>query len=72
TWFTILPLTAYGSILAGAILLAIAPVKALFFVAGGALLLTFIGIRNSWDVVTYLATGRFSAEQDASGEDKPG
>jgi hypothetical protein len=58
TWFVILPLGAYGAIAAGAIALATVPVQALFAIAGGVTLLIFIGIRNAWDVVTYLATRR--------------
>ncbi len=57
TWYTILPLVAYGAIFAGAIALLAAPVNALFAIAAGVVLLIFIGIRNAWDVVTYLAIG---------------
>ena len=57
TWYNALPFLAYGAILAGAIALHAFPGKALLAVAGGVLLLIFIGIRNAWDVVTFLATG---------------
>jgi hypothetical protein len=57
-WFTILPFVAYAAISAGAIALAAAPVQALFILAGGVVLLVFIGIRNAWDVVTYLLIQR--------------
>lgn len=57
-WYTILPFGAYGTISAGAIGLAILPVQALCALAGGVMLLVFIGIRNAWDVVTYLAITR--------------
>ena len=57
-WFTVLPFVAYGAISAGAIALAAAPVQALFILAGGVVLLLFIGIRNAWDIVTYLAIVR--------------
>jgi hypothetical protein len=56
-WYTILPLLAYGALLAGAVALNAVPRDALFALAGGVLSLIFIGIRNSWDVVTFLATG---------------
>jgi hypothetical protein len=56
-WYTILPLLAYGALLAGAIVLNAVPRDALFVLAGGVLSLIFIGIRNSWDVVTFLAVG---------------
>jgi hypothetical protein len=56
-WYTILPLLAYGTLFAGAIVLNVVPRDALFALAGGVLSLIFIGIRNSWDVVTFLAVG---------------
>ena len=61
-WYTVLPFVAYGTILAGAVMLSAIPVEALFALAGGVLLLIFIGIRNAWDIVTYIAIG---------GPDKP-
>ena len=57
-WYTILPLVAYGVITASATNLAAVPARALFVLAAGILLLIFIGIRNAWDVVTYLAIER--------------
>ena len=57
-WYTILPFVAYGAISAGAIALSASPVQALFIVAGGVVLLIFIGIRNAWDIVTYIAIQR--------------
>ena len=56
-WYTILPFVSYGVVLVGAIMLATAPPKAPFALAGGVALLIFIGIRNAWDVVTFLALG---------------
>lgn len=56
-WYSILPFIAYATLAAGAIALHRAPRDALFAVAGGVLLLIFIGIRNAWDVVTFLAAG---------------
>jgi hypothetical protein len=64
TWYTILPLVAYGAVSAGAIALATVPAQALFILAGGIVLLIFIGIRNAWDVVTYLAIGQGPAQKD--------
>lgn len=57
TWYTILPFIGYGALFAGAIALPALPAKALFVIAGGVVLLIFIGIRNAWDVVTFIATG---------------
>ncbi len=52
-WFATLPLVAYVVALTSAIGLR-AP-AAPFGLAGATLLLIFIGIHNSWDIVTYLA-----------------
>jgi len=57
-WYTILPFVAYGAISAGALVLAAVPVQGLFILAGGVILLIFIGIRNAWDIVTYIAIER--------------
>ena len=56
-WYTILPLVSYGAILAGGILLAVAPTNSVLPLAGAVTLLIFIGIRNAWDVVTFIVTG---------------
>jgi hypothetical protein len=56
-WYTILPFAAYAVMLTAALALFAVPAKALFVVAGGIVLLIFIGIRNAWDVVTFIATG---------------
>jgi hypothetical protein len=54
-WYAVMPLVAYGVLAAGAIAYPIVSVKALFAVGGGVVTLIFIGIRNAWDIVTYLA-----------------
>ncbi len=56
-WYNVLPLLAYAALLGGAAALRGWPATALFGIAGGVLLLIFIGIRNAWDVVTFLAVG---------------
>ncbi len=56
-WYTVLPFAAYGAILIGAIALLVLTAKALFAVGAGVVLLILIGIRNAWDVVTFLAAG---------------
>jgi hypothetical protein len=54
-WYMLMPGIAYAAVLGGALALPFAPLKALFAPAGGVVLLVFIGIRNAWDVVTFLA-----------------
>jgi hypothetical protein len=53
-WYTLLPLLAYSALLVGGILLPISAALALFVIAAGTLLLVIMGIRNAWDVVTYM------------------
>lgn len=57
-WYTVAPLIAYGVMLAGAARFIALAQDAPFEVAGSVLFLIFIGIRNAWDVVTFLATGK--------------
>jgi len=53
-WYMVLPFVAYAATLCGAMGLFVRPAGALFVIAGGVVLLVFIGIRNAWDVVTFL------------------
>jgi hypothetical protein len=57
-WFVILPLIAYVDLLISAIVLQRSPGPSLFAIAGGALVLLFVGIRNAWDTVIYVALQR--------------
>jgi hypothetical protein len=57
-WYAALPLAAYVALLGGAILIAWHPTCSLFMIAATTLLLLFIGIRNAWDSVTYIALQR--------------
>ena len=54
-WHVILPLIAYGALVAAAMFLAWNPAAALFLVGAVALTLIFIGIHNAWDSVAYVA-----------------
>jgi hypothetical protein len=63
--YTILPFVAYAAILTGATALPTVPVTALFALAGGVVLLIFVGIRNAWDVVTFIAVGGADEPPDA-------
>ena len=54
-WYSVLPCIAYLAILGSGLLLAHAPRIVFFGLAAATFLLVFIGIRNAWDVVTYLA-----------------
>lgn len=54
-WYSVAPLVAASAMLGGAVALGLAPAQALYAIAASALLLIFMGIRNAWDVVTFLA-----------------
>ncbi|HEX3671258.1 MAG TPA: hypothetical protein VHT92_06085 [Candidatus Cybelea sp.] len=54
-WYNVLPFVAYGALVGGGLWALAAAERALFVVAGAAVLLTFIGLRNAWDIVTYIA-----------------
>ncbi len=56
-WYTLAPLVGYGVMLLGAARFVGLAKEAPFEIAGSVLLLLFIGIRNAWDVVTFLAAG---------------
>jgi hypothetical protein len=53
-WYTLLPLLTYSALLVSGILLPIAAAPTLFVIAAATLLLVIMGIRNAWDVVTYM------------------
>lgn len=54
----VLPLIAYATLLAAAILLWSYPTTSLFVIGGVALLLLFVGIHNAWDGAVYIALQR--------------
>lgn len=55
TWYIIVPFVVYVAVLATMLLLLWRTPAALFVLAGATMLLILMGIRNAWDVVTYLA-----------------
>ena len=57
-WFIVFPLIAYVDLLVAALVLQRSPGPALFAIAGAALVLLFVGIRNAWDTVIYVALSR--------------
>ena len=66
-WHTILPLIAYAALFASSIALLSKPAAPLFFIAGAAVLLLFIGIHNAWDAATWMAIER-SRQSRTSGD----
>jgi hypothetical protein len=61
-WYTLLPLIAYTALLFAGIVLPISAALALFVIAAATLLLVIMGIRNAWDVVTYMLIERSQQE----------
>jgi hypothetical protein len=58
-WYVIVPSCVYGALALGALLLSAATRGALFMIAGAALSLLLIGIRNAWDTVIHLVAVEF-------------
>lgn len=54
-WYAVMPLVGYGAILASGVLLQPFARPAMFVVAAAVVLLIFVGIRNAWDTVTFIA-----------------
>jgi hypothetical protein len=63
-WYAVFPMIAYLAIFAAAVLLFARPSEALFALAAGTIALIFTGIRNSWDVVTFIVV-------EMKSEDRP-
>lgn len=59
-WYTIFPFIAYAAVLVGGITMPLAPTASLWILGATVTWLTFMGIRNAWDVVTYLAMGNLA------------
>lgn len=57
-FYTVLPFLSYAAIAVGALALGYLQPWSLFAIALGVVLLIFIGIRNAWDVVTFITIGR--------------
>ena len=63
-WYVISPLVLYSAWTISAVLLALHYAAALFAIAAIALLLLFLGIRNAWDSVTYVALVHSKRQND--------
>lgn len=54
-WYMVMPPLTYVAVVVGAVLLLVSPRAGLYMLAATSLGLIFMGIRNAWDVVTYVA-----------------
>ncbi len=57
-WYLIVPLSMYIALIVTAIMLPTNPALTLYFINAVMVALLFIGIRNSWDLLTFLAVER--------------
>lgn len=60
-WYLIFPFLAHLALLASAVLIYLAIPWSLATIAAGVLFFLLLGVRNSWDTVTYIATGHSSS-----------
>jgi hypothetical protein len=67
-WYTILPLIAYIALLVAGLLLPLFQTLALFVIATGTLLLVIMGIRNAWDMMTYMVIEGLQRENKSQDE----
>ena len=66
-WYMALPFLAHALLIVAAFVLPENPAPAFYIVGLAMILLLLVGIRNAWDMVTFLAVERAHAE-DKSGE----
>ena len=65
-WYLALPLLAHVSLIVAAVVLLENPAPALYIVGLAMILLLLVGIRNAWDMVTFLAVERSHSENKSS------
>ena len=61
-WYLAFPLLAHVSLIIAAFVLPTNPVPALYVVGAVMMMLLLVGIRNAWDMVTFLAVERAHSE----------
>jgi hypothetical protein len=65
-WYLVFPLLANVLLIVAALMLSNNPAAALYIVGSAMILLLLVGIRNAWDMVTFLAVERAHAENKSS------
>jgi hypothetical protein len=66
TWYMAFPLLAHVALIVSAFMLSSNPVPALDLVGAAMILLLLVGIRNAWDMVTFLAVERAHSANKSS------
>jgi hypothetical protein len=64
-WYLGFPLLAHVLLIVAAFVLPGNPAPALYIVGSAMILLLLVGIRNAWDMVTFLAVERAHAENNS-------
>jgi amino acid transporter len=64
-WYLVLPLFAHILLIVAAFVLLGHPAPALYLVGATMIVLLLTGIRNAWDMVTFLAVERAHSEKDS-------
>jgi amino acid transporter len=67
SWYLALPLLANVLLILAAFMLQENPASALYIVGAAMLLLLLTGVRNAWDMVTFLAVERAHSEDKSKG-----
>jgi hypothetical protein len=67
-WYLVFPLLAHVSLIVAAFVLPERSAAALYIVASAMIVLLLVGIRNAWDMVTFLAVERAHAENKGNEE----
>jgi hypothetical protein len=65
-WYLVFPLLAHLSLIVAAFVLPEHPTPALYIIGFAMILLLLVGIRNAWDMVTFLAVERAHSENKSS------
>ncbi len=71
-WHVLVPVLVYVVLVGLAIALPHSPRRVLFGIGAVAVALLFLGLRNVWDVVTYIATTHVPRRDTPPGERRPG
>ena len=69
-WFVAIPLVTYAALLLMALVLPADATLALFGLGTALLLLLFMGIRNAWDLVTFIAIQGADQQESQDGQDE--
>ncbi len=68
-WYLVFPLVADLALIVAAFMLQGNPAPALYIVAAAVIVLLLVGIRNAWDMVTFLAEDRAHSENKKTDKD---